>query len=195
MFSLTGNGDSLVSDGRCTQDTNPARNVTHVIFLAWCSLLVVVGACRQSSHAQHASRASRFKSQWVLCSQNICLHTLAQHGTLYTFSPSLMIPPLLSTSSLLTCTPIRPSTRPSTEPLQISSSDEILPLRRFHKCVFRFLGRSALAHFGFLSFIQFRSCSNQPFQLFDDLQSRLPLILVGLTTIPPFCPIGSSLPV
>ena len=42
------------------------------------------------------------------------------HSTL-----SLMIPPSLSTSTLLTCTPIRPSTRPSTGPLQISSSDEI----------------------------------------------------------------------
>ena len=38
--------------------------------------------------------------------------------------PSLMIPPSLSTSSPLTCTPIRPSTRPSTGHLQISSSDE-----------------------------------------------------------------------
>ena len=40
-------------------------------------------------------------------------------------TPSLMIPPSLSTSSLLTCTPIRPSKRPSTGPLQISSSDEV----------------------------------------------------------------------
>ena len=40
-------------------------------------------------------------------------------------TPSLTIPPSLSTSSLLTCTPISPSTRPSTGPLQISSSDEI----------------------------------------------------------------------
>ena len=38
---------------------------------------------------------------------------------------SLMLPPSLSTSSLLTCTPIRLSTRPSTRLLQISSSDEI----------------------------------------------------------------------
>ena len=42
------------------------------------------------------------------------------HSTL-----SLMIPPSLSTSTLLTRTPIRPSTRPSTGPLQISCSDEI----------------------------------------------------------------------
>ena len=40
-------------------------------------------------------------------------------------TPSLMIPPSLSTSSPLTCTPTRPSTRPSTIPLQMSSSDEI----------------------------------------------------------------------
>ena len=42
------------------------------------------------------------------------------HSTL-----SLMIPPSVSISSLLTCTPIRLATRPSTGPLQISSSDEI----------------------------------------------------------------------
>ena len=54
--------------------------------------------------------------------ENICLHTLrsVSHST-----PFLMIPPSLSSSSLLTCTAIRPSTRPSTGPLQISSSDEI----------------------------------------------------------------------
>ena len=40
-------------------------------------------------------------------------------------TPSLMIPPSLSTSSFLTCTPIRPSTRPPTGPMQISPSDEI----------------------------------------------------------------------
>ena len=40
-------------------------------------------------------------------------------------TPSLMIPPSFSTSPLLTCTPIRPSTGPSTGLLPISSSDEI----------------------------------------------------------------------
>ena len=34
--SLTGNGDSLVSGGRCTQDTKPAHNVTfpHTCFFS-----------------------------------------------------------------------------------------------------------------------------------------------------------------
>ena len=52
--------------------------------------------------------------------KNMCLHTQRSmaHCTL-----SLMIPPSLSTSSLITCTPIRPSTRPG--PLQFSSSDEM----------------------------------------------------------------------
>ena len=53
---------------------------------------------------------------------NICLHTWCSMAH---SAPSLMIPPSLSTSPLLTCTPIRPSIRPSTGPLQISSSDEI----------------------------------------------------------------------
>ena len=58
----------------------------------------------------------------VLCSQNICLHIQRSmaHITL-----SVMVPPSLSKSSPLTCTPIRPSTRPSTGFLHISSSDEI----------------------------------------------------------------------
>ena len=56
----------------------------------------------------------------ALCLQkNICLQ--AQHGTQFTFS----IIEHFFTSSLLTCTPIRPSTRPSTGLLQISSPDEI----------------------------------------------------------------------
>ena len=58
----------------------------------------------------------------VLCSQNMCLHTQRSvaHSTF-----SVMIPPSLSVSSFLICTPIRFSTRPSTGFVQISYSDEI----------------------------------------------------------------------
>ena len=51
----------------------------------------------------------------VLTKTNIFTLSAAWHTT-----PSLMIPPSLSTSSLLTRTPIRLSTRPSTGPPQIS---------------------------------------------------------------------------
>ena len=64
------------------------------------------------------------KSQWsVVFAKNIFVFTLS--AAWHTVRLFLMIPPSLSTSSRLTCTPIRLSTRPSAGPLQNSSSDEI----------------------------------------------------------------------
>ena len=79
-----------------------------------------VSAFQRLSHAQHVHVA---QVTLECCPRkNTCLHTQRSmaHGTL-----SLMIPPSWSTSSLLMSTPIRPSTRPWTGPLQMSSSDEI----------------------------------------------------------------------
>ena len=54
--------------------------------------------------------------------KNICPRT--QRSMAHSTLPSMILPSL-STSSLITCTPIPPSTKPSVGPLQISSSDEI----------------------------------------------------------------------
>ena len=57
----------------------------------------------------------------MLCSQKHSVFTLC--AAWHTVHLSLMIPASLSTSLLLTCTPIRPSTRPSTGPLEIYYCD------------------------------------------------------------------------
>ena len=72
--SLTGNGDSLVSDGVCKHHTKP----THTSY----------------SRTRDFSRVAQDLSHRV--------------------APSLLFPSHLSTTSLFTCTPDRPSIRPST---------------------------------------------------------------------------------
>ena len=96
----------------------------HVIFLAQCSIacLVSVSHMRKTCMWLKTSHDSRFAHGALCPHKNTCLHT---QRNMALSTPSLMIPPSLSTSSLLTCTPMRPSTSPSTGPLQISSSDEI----------------------------------------------------------------------
>ena len=109
---------------RCTQDTKPARNVTfprffsHSVLRESCQCLSASLTC--VTHACGSPRVTAQVTMECCPHKNICLHTSLSmaHST-----PSLMIPPSLNTCSLLTCTPIRPSTRPSTGPPQISSFD------------------------------------------------------------------------
>ena len=92
----------------------------HVIFLSQCSMACLVSVSHMHNMCMWLKGlTAQVTTECCLHKKHVCSH-VAQHGT-----PSLMIPPSLSTSSLLTCTPIRPSTRPSTGPLQISSSDEM----------------------------------------------------------------------
>ena len=93
------------------------------------------------THKSHArtrdffTRGSRLESssQDSQCvSQNS--HSHIQHSMSHV--PSLLYPSHLSTPSLSTCTPIRPSTRPSTRPLLMSSSHGF-SLRRSIESVFR----------------------------------------------------------
>ena len=118
--------------GHQTRTQCPVR--AHVIFSVFHSL-----SCHQSSHAQHMHVAQ--VTMECCAHQNICLHIQRSmtHST-----PSLMVPPSLSTSSLLTRTPTRPSTRPSTGPLQISFSGDIY--RCDDPINVSCLGRSALAN-------------------------------------------------
>ena len=88
----------------------------HVILLAQCST-----ACLVISPHVH-NTCMWFSHNGVLCSQK---HLSSHSRNMVHSTLSLMTPPSLRTSSHLTCTPTRPSTRPSTGPLQISSSDEI----------------------------------------------------------------------
>ena len=88
------------------------RDFSRVVFFVSC-----VSACQRLSHAQHVHVAQPFVSSHK---QFVFTLSAAWHTV-----HLLMIPPSLTTSSFLICIPIRPSTRPSTGPLQISSSDEI----------------------------------------------------------------------
>ena len=97
VFSLTGNGDSFVSDGRCTQDTKPARNVTFphtCFFLAQCSI-----ACLVSDSHMH------YMYMWLKgLTFQVTMECCVCETFVYTFSTalahnasSLIIPPSLST--------------------------------------------------------------------------------------------------
>ena len=94
----------------------------HVIFLAYCFIACLVSVSNMHNMCMWLRGLTAQVTMECCLHQNICLRTQRSmaHST-----PSLMIPPSLSTSSLLPCTLIRPSTRPSRSHLQISSSDEI----------------------------------------------------------------------
>ena len=103
-------------------------------------------SCQRLSHAQHVhvAQGPHGSSQnGVLSSQKHLPSHSAQHGTQYTFSDDSAITEHSLTSHLH-------SDPPFDETSNGTSADFIfwrdLPLRRSNKCVFRFLGRSALAY-------------------------------------------------
>ena len=100
--SLTGNGDSFVSDGECKHCTQPTHT-SHV-----------------RTRDLDLSHRVRFH---VSLTKTVVPHI--QHSMSHALS--LSFPSQLSTTSLSTCIPIRPSSCLSTRPLLMSSSHGDLP--------------------------------------------------------------------
>ena len=93
---------------------------------------------RTSSHCSHLGTGLRLKQNrfHVFLTRIFHLHT--KHTGSH--APSLLYPSQMSTTSLSTpstCTPVRPSTRPSTRPLLTSSSHGDYTFAGFIECVFR----------------------------------------------------------
>ena len=80
----------------------------HVIFLAQCSTACLVSVSHMHDMCMWLKGLTA-QVTMECCSQNICLRTWRSMAHV---TPSQMISLSLSTTSLLTCTPIRPSTRP-----------------------------------------------------------------------------------
>ena len=107
-YIATGNDDSLVSDGECEHHTQPTRisahlALPHTIFLVWLKGLTAqdhMKCCvpHENISSSHPSIACRTR---LPCSSQMSTTSL---------------------STLSTCTPVRPSTRPSTRPLLTLSS-------------------------------------------------------------------------
>ena len=113
-------GDHVTKDVHRTPNTyamsrSRTRDFSRVVFS-----VSRVSACQLLLDAQHVHVAQGPHGSSVGSSQK---HFLRALRSMAYSTPSLMIPPSLGTCSLLTCTPTRPSIRPSTGPLQISSDE------------------------------------------------------------------------
>ena len=126
MFSLTCNVDSFVSNGVYTR--HQTRTQCHVPAHVFSRAVFHSLFCQRLSHAQHVHVAQGPHGSSVVSSQKHSSSHSVQHCTQYTFSDDPTI----------------------IEHFSGTSADFILwrdlPPRRSNKCVFRFRGRSALAH-------------------------------------------------
>ena len=128
----------------CTQDTNPARNVT---FLQTCDFSrvvfheLVLSSVFTCITCACGSRASRLESQWSVVFTKTCVFTLSAAWHTVHLLCWLRHQWALPHFSL--------AIRPFDQTINGTSADFIFwrdpPLRRSNKCVFQFPGRSALA--------------------------------------------------
>ena len=129
-----------VSTGHQTR--TQCRVPAHVIFLAQCSTACLVSVSHMHNMCMGLKKPHGSSHNGVLSSQKHLPSHLAQHGTQYTFSDDSAIIEHSLTSHLH-------SDPPFDQTINGTPADFIfwrgLPLRRSNKCVFRFLGRSALA--------------------------------------------------